>query len=168
MVISEGKVEMNPSKVEAITSWPTLNFLRELWGFIRFANFYWQFIQDFLRICRPLHDLTKQGQPWVWGWNQEEAFQSLKRRFSLALVLAQWNPNRPTHLEVNALGYATGGELLQKQKDGKCHPVAYCSKSMGPAEHNYEIWDTEMLAIIRALEDWCHFLEGYPCHLKSV
>jgi transposase InsO family protein len=51
---------------------------------------------------------------------------------------------------------------LQKQDDGHWHPIAYRSESMDPAERNYQIWDREMLAIIRALEDWRHFLEGLP------
>ena len=38
--------------------------------------------------------------------------------------------------------------------------MAYYSKSLNAVEWNYEIHDKEMLAIIRALEDWHHFLEG--------
>jgi len=44
--------------------------------------------------------------------------------------------------------------------DGKWHPVAFYSKSLSSVERNYEIHDKEMLAIIRALEEWRHFLEG--------
>ncbi|GLB33339.1 putative retrotransposable element tf2 155 kda protein type 1-like [Lyophyllum shimeji] len=40
------------------------------------------------------------------------------------------------------------------------HPVAFYSKSLNAVERNYEIHDKEMLAIIRALEEWRHFLEG--------
>jgi len=38
--------------------------------------------------------------------------------------------------------------------------VAFYSKSLSPVERNYEIHDKEMLAIIHALEEWRHFLEG--------
>uniref|UniRef100_A0A0W0FTJ2 Putative reverse transcriptase-rnase h-integrase n=1 Tax=Moniliophthora roreri TaxID=221103 RepID=A0A0W0FTJ2_MONRR len=73
-----------------------------------------------------------------------------------------WDPAQPTQLEVDASGYATGGVILQQLEDGLWHPVAYRSESMAPAERNYEIYDREMLAIIQALEDWHHYLEGLP------
>jgi hypothetical protein len=50
--------------------------------------------------------------------------------------------------------------LQQSPEDDKWHPVAYYSKSLSAVERNYKIHDKEMLAVIRALEDWCHFLEG--------
>jgi len=73
-----------------------------------------------------------------------------------------WQPNRPTRIEVDASGYATGGVLFQRLPDNLWHPVAYRSQSMADAERNYEVYDKEMLAIIRALEDWRHYLEGLP------
>jgi hypothetical protein len=63
-------------------------------------------------------------------------------------------------VEVDASGFATGGILSQKGEDGLWHPVAYHSDSMSKEEHNYEIYDREMLGLICALEDWHHFLEG--------
>jgi len=39
-------------------------------------------------------------------------------------------------------------------------PVAFISKSLSDTERNYEIYDKEMLAIVRCLEAWRHFLEG--------
>ena len=38
--------------------------------------------------------------------------------------------------------------------------IAYHSKSLQPVERNYEIHDKELLAIIRALEIFRHYLEG--------
>jgi len=56
----------------------------------------------------------------------------------------------------------TSGAVLSQQLPGeeKWHPVAFYSKSLSPVEQNYEIHDKEMLAIICALEEWRHFLEG--------
>jgi len=57
--------------------------------------------------------------------------------------------------------------LLQQDDDGKWHPVAFLSKALSPVKRNYEIHDTEMLAIIRALEKWRHYLEG-AWHLIEI
>jgi hypothetical protein len=38
--------------------------------------------------------------------------------------------------------------------------VAFLSKALNPVEQRYKIHDTEMLAIIRGLEEWRHYLEG--------
>ena len=48
----------------------------------------------------------------------------------------------------------------QSPEDNKWHPVAFLSKSLSLVEQNYEIHDKEMLAIVRALEEWRHFVEG--------
>jgi len=45
--------------------------------------------------------------------------------------------------------------------------VAFYSKSLSPVEQNYEIHDKEMLAIIRILEEWRHFLKGAR-HLVKI
>src|SRR5882762_9081449 len=56
--------------------------------------------------------------------------------------------------------HATGAVLSQMRDDDKWHPVAYISKSLNPAEPNYDIYDKEMFAVMRALEQWSHYLEG--------
>ncbi len=55
----------------------------------------------------------------------------------------------------------TGAILLQVSTDnGKWHPVPFMSKSLSSVKHNYEIHNKEMLTIIRALQEWRHFIEG--------
>jgi transposase InsO family protein len=153
---------MDPVKVQAVTRWPAPRNLRELRGFLGFANFYRRFIRDFARLARPLNDLTKKDTAWNWGTAQQQAFNLLKNNFTLQPILAMWEPDRPTKIEVDASGYATGGVLLQQLDDDLWHPIAFRSESMVEAERNYEIYDKEMLAVIRSLEDWRHYLEGLP------
>ena len=63
-------------------------------------------------------------------------------------------------VEADASDYATGGVLLTKCEDGKWRPVAFISKLLNAMEQNYKIHNKEMLAIIRCLEVWRHYLEG--------
>jgi len=63
-------------------------------------------------------------------------------------------------VEADASNFATGGVLLIKCEDNKWRLVAYISKSLNETERNYEIHNKEMLAVIRCLEAWRHFLEG--------
>ncbi|KAF4311370.1 hypothetical protein GTA08_BOTSDO13164 [Botryosphaeria dothidea] len=48
--------------------------------------------------------------------------------------------------------YCTGGILSQYDDNGVLRPVAYFSKKNSPAECNYEIYDKELLAIIKCLQ----------------
>jgi len=44
--------------------------------------------------------------------------------------------------------------------------VAFISKSLNATERNYEIHNKEMLAVIRCLEAWRHYLEGAKLEFK--
>jgi len=75
-------------------------------------------------------------------------------------VLAIPDIDREMRVEADASDYATGGVLSLKCEDGKWRPVAFISKSLNATERNYEIHNKEMLAVIRYLEAWRHYLEG--------
>ena len=100
--------------------------------------------------------------PWQWGEEEQSVFDKLKCCFTESPVLAIYDPDCNTRVEVDASGFATGAVLSQEGEDGKWHPVAFHSESMNNTECNYEIYDSEMLAIIRALQAWRHYLEGLP------
>jgi hypothetical protein len=65
-----------------------------------------------------------------------------------------YNQFAETRIETNASSYATGAVLFQKAPDQSWRPIAFLSQSMNQAERSYNIWDKEMLAIIRALDSW--------------
>ena len=63
-------------------------------------------------------------------------------------------------METDASDYVSAGILSQYGIDGILHPVAYFSKKHLPAECNYEIHDKELMAIVRAFEEWRPNLES--------
>ena len=130
-------------------------------AFIGFVNFYRCFIQDFSTIAQPLFDLTRSDHAWNWDTKEQEAFERLKMAVTTALILASPQDLEPFHIEADSSDFASGAVLSQKLPgEEKWHLVAFYSKSLSPVERNYEIHDKEMLAIICALEEWRHFLEG--------
>jgi hypothetical protein len=98
---------------------------------------------------------------FIWGLPQEDSFMKLKELVTSAPVLVLPNDNLPFRLEADGSSIATGAVLSQQQVDDNAwHPVTFLSNALNPVEQNYEIYDTEMLAIIRGLEEWRHYLEG--------
>ena len=91
---------------------------------------------------------------------QEGAFEELKRRFTMEPVLAVPDRDQKMRVEADISDYVTRGALSVKGADGKGRPVAFISKLLSPPEKNYEIHGKEILAVIRCLEDWRHYLEG--------
>ena len=152
---------MDPVKVAGVAQWPTPTNRKEVQSFLGFANFYRRFIKDFSHHARPLFDLTKSSTEFSWSPAAATAFQSIKDAVTSSPVLAAPNDDLPFRLEADSSDFATGAVLSQQSpEDGKWHPIAFFSKSLSPVERNYEIHDKEMLAIIRALQEWRHFLEG--------
>ncbi len=160
VILSEGQVWMDHSKIAGIVNWPVPRTVKQLQAFLGFCNFYRCFIKDFSHIAQPLFNLMKKDVPFVWGPDQEHAFKDLIMIFTTAPVLALPDHGQPFHLITDASDFATGAILEQPNALNRWHPITYHSKSLLPAEHNYEIHNKELLAIIHTLDIFRHYLEG--------
>jgi len=104
----------------------------------------------------------------MWSGKEQVAFEDLKTVVTTAPVLMSPQESDPFQIEVDSSDFTTGAVLSQQSTtDGKWHPIAFYSKSLSSMEWNYEIHNKEMLAIICALEEWRHFLEG-ATHLVEI
>lgn len=161
LIISTDGIQMDPDKVSAIREWNKPGTLRELQRFIGFANFYRRFIKGFSAIVGPLTALmSKDKWPGHLPETAEIAFNRLKDAFGTAPILAYYDPKRRTVLEADASNWASGGVLSQFDSKGELHPVAFFSAKHSPTECNYEIYDKELLAIVKAFEEWRPELQG--------
>src|SRR6202161_2021483 len=161
VVVSHNSVKMDPAKVAGVSEWLTPSNKKEVQSFLGFINFYRRFIEGFSHIAWPLYDLTKADSAFQWSSEEKSAFDMLRDRITSAPILSLPDNSRPYSVEADSSDFATRAVLSQDNpEDGKWHPVAFLSKSLSPVERNYEIHDKEMLAIVRALEEWRHFVEG--------
>ena len=154
LIVSTKGICMDPKKVACVQEWPTPHSVRDVQGFIGFANFYRRFIPEFSRLAAPLTHLTKKEVPFIWDASCENSFQSIKRAFKDGTMLAHFDPRKQTILETDASDYVTAAILSQYDDKNILRPVAFMSKKMLPTECNYEIFDKELLAIVNAFETW--------------
>jgi len=72
--------------------------------------------------------------------------------FIIRLVLVAPDLDKEFRVEADTSNHTTGGVLSMKCSDKLWRPVAFISKSLSDTKRNYEIYNKEMLAIIRCLE----------------
>ncbi len=167
VILEKGMTRMDPTKISGIKDWPLPKTVTDVRSFLGFCNFYRAFIRDFANIARPLNQLTKKEHVWEWTDRQQQAFDTLRTRVTEEPILSQPELDKPFELEVDASGFALGAVLLQRKDDNKRHPIGYYSSTLSEAERNYDIYDLELLAIVKALRNWRPFLAGSP-HIITV
>jgi hypothetical protein len=166
LILEKGLTKMDPVKLAGIRNWPTPKTVKDVCSFHGFCNFYRSFIRGFSQITLPLNALTKKGVEFQWTTAAQTAFDTLKEKMTEAPVLAHPDLTKPFELEVDASEYAIGAVLLQRQEDGRCHPVNYFSTTLNAAERNYDIYDLELLAIVKSLRNSRSLLAGSPHKIK--
>jgi hypothetical protein len=152
-VISARGVATNPSKVDAVTSWPVPANCRELRGFLGLAGYYRKFVHHFVVISKPLTQLLKKHTPFVWTQDHDHAFSTLKTALSSAPVLQLPDFSSPFAVETDASGSGIGAVLSQNN-----HPLAFVSKALGPKNRGLSTYEKEYLDILMAVDQWRPYL----------
>ena len=153
---------MDPTKVEGIRTWHRPTKVKDIRSFLGFCNFYQPFISSFSKIAKPLNELTCKDVPFAWEDKHETMFNTLQDLVTSEPVLRQPQLDKPFEVEVDASGFTLGRVLLQRQEDGKKHPVGYYSATLNEAQCNYNLYKLELLAITECLKHRRPYLAGSP------
>ena len=160
VVLKNGTIQMDPTKIKGVADWPRPNNVRDVRAFLGFTGFYRYFIPNYSKIARPLIDLTRKATPFHWEPPQMKAFETLKTIMCRKPILRQPNYDDPFFLLTDASAYGVGavlsqeGETNPRSKKPFLHPIAYYSSTFIPAERNYDIYERELLAVLKSLEHW--------------
>lgn len=125
-LITAGLLKADPSKIEAMTAWPTPKNVKQLRGFLGLTGYYRRFIAQYALIAAPLTDLLKKDA-FIWSAGAESSFQDLKEAMTSAPVLRLPDFDKPFCIETDASDTGIGAVLLQDN-----HPIAYLVKSWAP------------------------------------
>src|SRR5260370_19126400 len=94
-ILSPNGLQMDPSKVSAITEWLEPWKVKDVQAFLGFANFYQRFIHRYVELTLPLTKLCKKNTLWHFRKEEVKAFNQLKNTFTTTPVLANWSPKLP-------------------------------------------------------------------------
>lgn len=126
------------------------------------VGYYRRFVQHFGMLAKPLTELLKKGQLFVWTNTTEQAFQTLKQALTTAPVLTLPNFDKPFVLETDASDKGIGAVL---QQDG--HPIAYVSRALGPKNQGLSTYEKESLAILMAIDYWKAYLQTAEFEIRT-
>ena len=101
-IITFQRFRMNFKKIEAVMTWLTSKIKTKIQFFLRFANFYRRFIEEYSRIVSSLTDLTRKKIFFDWIEKAEEAFRKLKNLFISQSILIMFESKKLITLKTNA------------------------------------------------------------------
>ncbi|GJZ99296.1 putative reverse transcriptase domain-containing protein [Tanacetum coccineum] len=152
------KKEKLYDKFSKFKNWASPTTPTEVRQFLGLTGYYRRFIKDFSKIAKSLTELTQKNKKYIWGEDQESAFQLLKQKLCEALILALPEGNDDFVVYCDASLQGLGAVLMQKEK-----AIAYASRQLKPNEENYTTHDLELGAVVFALKIWRHYLYGTKC-----
>ncbi|XP_047953118.1 uncharacterized mitochondrial protein AtMg00860-like [Salvia hispanica] len=100
-IISAGELWVDPTKLEAMTAWPTPTTVKQLRGFLGLTGYYRRFVKDYSLIASPLTDLLKK-EGFSWSTTAEASFSTLKKAMTEAPVLHLLDFDLPFTIEADA------------------------------------------------------------------
>ncbi|KAJ9538872.1 hypothetical protein OSB04_031605 [Centaurea solstitialis] len=162
-VVSRDGIKVDPAKIEAMMSWKSPTNPSEIRSFLGLAGYYRRFIQDFSKIASSLTVLTKKNAKFLWTDKQEEAFQTLKKKFCQAPILSLPDGTEDFVVYSDASKMGLGCVLMQRGK-----VISYASRQLKDHERNYPVHDLELavLGIMCRVDKPSDYISNVTRHLR--
>jgi hypothetical protein len=103
-VVSLEGIAVDPSKVKEVLDWKPPMSMSEVRSFLGLADYYQQFILNVSKIMKPITELLKKGNNYVWSDACDEAFKNLKKLLTTSHVLAQPDTDKSFDVYCDASG----------------------------------------------------------------
>ena len=106
-------LQMDANKWQVIQNWPQPKNVKELQSFLGSVNYLSKFISHLSSFRKPLQDLLKSSNEFVWLKVHDEAFKILKNAVAKDVTLKYFDSNLPIYIETDASKKGIGVVMLQ-------------------------------------------------------
>ena len=146
-IVGKEGVTPDPEKVRGIKDMTEPRNQTDLRRFLGMCNQLNKFSLQMTDTTKPLRDLLRNKNQWLWGEVQLKAFEETKKILSSTPVLSLYDQKRPTRVSADASSFGLGVVLMQQYPNNQWRPVAYASRAMTATEQRYAQVEKEALAI---------------------
>lgn len=158
--VSAQGIQPLEDKVAAINTLKAPENVTAVRSFLGMAGYYRQCIPGFATLALPLTELTKPKEPFHWGQEQQQAFDSLKKSLTQAPIMAHPDTHRPYTLYTDASDLAIGAILVQKDNNGTERVISYLSHKLSGSQLRWPTIEKEAYGIVYALKKFHPYLWG--------
>lgn len=165
-VVSDKGIKAAPGKISAVETWPIPTTKKQVRQFLGLCSYYRKFVLGFADKARPLHQLTEKNRVFKWTQECQNSFEELKHALTSSPILAYPRGEGLFILDCDASAVGTGA-VLQQVQDNEEHVVAYYSQVLQKPERNYCVTRRELLAIVKGVIHFHHWLYGRHFIIRS-
>ncbi|GBC54389.2 enzymatic polyprotein, putative [Rhizophagus irregularis DAOM 181602=DAOM 197198] len=131
-IVGNGRLRPDEKKIEKVQGIKEPETVKEVRSFLGLCSYYRKFVENFSKIAKPLTSLVKKETEFIWGEEQQKAFDTLKEKLTKYPILQYPNYEKEFILITDASG------------DG--------------AEKRYPITELEYLAVIWGVKHFHKYL----------
>lgn len=162
-VISHGEIKPSPKNVEAIRNLQPPSTIKQLQSVLGLMQYYRTFIPKFSHIARPMTNLLKKEEDFVWNDSCQAAFEFLKECLCSAPILTSYNPDFQLVLDTDYEKHAISAILGQiNPKFKREQVIGYASRTLSKTERRMASTQGELAALVFGLRHFSVFLRGRP------
>jgi len=162
-IISREGIRKDPKKLATIANAKVPTNKKQVRSFLGKINYLGKFIANLAEMSGPLAKLTsaRDDVPFVWGPEQQVAFERLKKAVLEDVMLAFPDTSKPYNVTTDASDYAVSGVISQTDDATKLErPIMFISKSLNDTQRRYTVTEKELYAIIHALDKFRPYIYG--------
>ncbi|XP_022803357.1 uncharacterized protein K02A2.6-like [Stylophora pistillata] len=154
-------ISLDQGKAESLLNACPPKNVNEARSSLGMAQYLSRFIKNFASISAPIRQLTCKDAKWVWGPQQQQAFDSLKANMiARPNLMKYFDPLLETELVVAASPNGLRAILTQVSPTNERHVIAYASRSLTDCESRYSQTAREALAAVWGVENFHLYLYG--------
>jgi len=155
-LIDDQGLHMDMDKMARVREWRTPRNLKDVQRFLGLVQYLAHFMPDVTAYTGPLSAICRNGQPFYWKLLHEACFNHVKAIACKSPILKpiDLDSSDPIWVICDASMSSIGVMYGQGETWQTCRPAGFMSKRFTAAQMNYQVFEMETIAILKALLKW--------------